>query len=1240
MPALTLAIPRNAADFEEYSLIYALERFGGDGDLYGRPGTPQFGVDSIVRASNGQDVGVQSKRYYLAALSTKMLQDDLNSAHSIVPRISRYVVATTLPRDTNLQDWARSATIHGERSVEIWFWDTIAQWIQSSPTRKAKFLEIGAVDAAEIINSQLPLRSAGQILAYAAGGEYACPGESREVIEARAFLLSGNSRLAFDRVRHLLHRSTTEAAAWRIAASAKLNLGLPLEAIDLLDRAYALGLSGGRFDIVRAHVLIALERVDEATTVLRQAPDRSPPDELGEVLGALWCHCLEIENLTYQTLLDRIPPRDKAYPIVHLALANAAAMEGNVELANEHIQIVEKSRDLDHSIVPLLRASAVISSGEKSAARYGGEVQDGELVARIEQQTSVLELTSQNLRESPNNRNRCVALVWMARGNVLLRRFDKADAVFLELLELCSRNRSLLKIIAAYATSFGREFVLGALVDSPATKAHPLVRLLRLEFRKEDGVDELAEIDAVVGSLSDEDEWLSTALAAAVARPYNQRYSDFWVARAVNLLPTLDDVDQVVVALALALKWGGGPLSEKISAALHRHSANHRLSIGPLGRTVSILRLAEQSELHELYGAALDRAIDSNQVPALLEERQLIVRETLYRLGISRAARCLESWFVDNDSRRTVLSTRGELAWWRGDLYTVWSLLQAVIEAGEALPVDLAKFATLSMLCGRLRQARALLKRVDVPVTSAKDASLVANALHVVGLSRRREVVLARLACAPDAGKEALGALVFELTHRRAAPELAMVGVDTLVSLQHAENPDRRLQIWITSGMGGSAPSIERVEISDGWIQPFVGKIVDEIVEVSSGLHAGPWRIVRIQSGSAALLQEALHRAERIGLAGGGVDVIHAGDDPVEALRSWIEADRTSPVRDELGAPILLASFARKTIPLAIMSRFKHYRLHRGLTSEIAEDRKYSESARGRFIVDAATILLLENYSLLPVVSRAAGVLLVAPQSRLSLLQWWFEERERRRGLGSAGLLPDGRLVVESYDVSYRKRVAQFWRDLSSREGRELHVLDGAFPDDFGGPYAPLCEFGGTGLAASAAFAVARNIPIFSIDAELVTLLRDLGVPAVSLPGLLARGMAEGRIAARESAGVKSRLSEAGWTFVSPNTTELVAVLESNDDRRDGDLRAILRDVTKANVRSAVRVVVDALNTVGPSVSPISGEDTAEFLFRHLPSVKTGTRDESVGHVRSARKAWYRDRFLAWLKDGGQKCEL
>lgn len=91
----------------------------------GRSGQKQDGVDVYGRTSEGW-VGVQCKqrdRRLRSGLTCEELKEEVAQAENFEPKLSRFVVATTGPRDARILSCAR--VISASFTVEVWAWDDI-----------------------------------------------------------------------------------------------------------------------------------------------------------------------------------------------------------------------------------------------------------------------------------------------------------------------------------------------------------------------------------------------------------------------------------------------------------------------------------------------------------------------------------------------------------------------------------------------------------------------------------------------------------------------------------------------------------------------------------------------------------------------------------------------------------------------------------------------------------------------------------------------------------------------------------------------------------------------------------------------------------------------------------------------------------------------------------------------------------------------------------------------------------
>lgn len=135
-----LAPPKNWQDFED--LCHKLWRaIWGDIDTQknGRQGQSQNGVDIFGIPWYGKGYyGVQCKGKtinYGSQLTLDELEAESKLAEGFTPQIHNFTIATTSPRDANIQKRSREMTEQHERRfpISVWSWDDISDEIQCRP---------------------------------------------------------------------------------------------------------------------------------------------------------------------------------------------------------------------------------------------------------------------------------------------------------------------------------------------------------------------------------------------------------------------------------------------------------------------------------------------------------------------------------------------------------------------------------------------------------------------------------------------------------------------------------------------------------------------------------------------------------------------------------------------------------------------------------------------------------------------------------------------------------------------------------------------------------------------------------------------------------------------------------------------------------------------------------------------------------------------------------------------------
>jgi len=136
MPTLAqmqnIPIPKSADEFEDITLD-ALKLGWNTQQLErnGRGGQGQSGVDICGKNYDVGRVGIQCKNYYNTELTKNIIKKEIENAENFTPKINKYYIATTIPRDAKLQKIVR--IISKERvnkdkfPVGIIFWQDIIQ---------------------------------------------------------------------------------------------------------------------------------------------------------------------------------------------------------------------------------------------------------------------------------------------------------------------------------------------------------------------------------------------------------------------------------------------------------------------------------------------------------------------------------------------------------------------------------------------------------------------------------------------------------------------------------------------------------------------------------------------------------------------------------------------------------------------------------------------------------------------------------------------------------------------------------------------------------------------------------------------------------------------------------------------------------------------------------------------------------------------------------------------------------
>ncbi len=154
---INIATPKNWQDFEDICFLL-WKSIWGDPACHknGRQGQLQNGVDIYGRDIHDKYVGVQCKGKngnYGSKLKEKELIDECNNAASFVPKLSSFIMATTSPRDVEIQKVCRvtNESKKYDFSIDVWAWDDIAEEIKYRPQIMDRYY--GTIKEASLLNT-------------------------------------------------------------------------------------------------------------------------------------------------------------------------------------------------------------------------------------------------------------------------------------------------------------------------------------------------------------------------------------------------------------------------------------------------------------------------------------------------------------------------------------------------------------------------------------------------------------------------------------------------------------------------------------------------------------------------------------------------------------------------------------------------------------------------------------------------------------------------------------------------------------------------------------------------------------------------------------------------------------------------------------------------------------------------------------------------------------------------------
>lgn len=132
-----IAPPANWQDFERLTLDYAKMQWKDEyAQRHGRQGQAQSGVDIYCTHSiSRESIGIQCKKKKHFEIPSKQLtiaeiDVEIDAAKTFSPKLDHFIIATTGPRDANLQEHIRKKNTLGLHfKVSLLFWDDYQEFL-------------------------------------------------------------------------------------------------------------------------------------------------------------------------------------------------------------------------------------------------------------------------------------------------------------------------------------------------------------------------------------------------------------------------------------------------------------------------------------------------------------------------------------------------------------------------------------------------------------------------------------------------------------------------------------------------------------------------------------------------------------------------------------------------------------------------------------------------------------------------------------------------------------------------------------------------------------------------------------------------------------------------------------------------------------------------------------------------------------------------------------------------------
>lgn len=1003
-------------------------------------------------------------------------------------------------------------------------------------------------------------------------------------------------------------------------------------------QAQVIGVTDIRLLATEAASRKELGAVDEARKTLSDLLKKASGDDRPYVLNHWLNLRLDVDHASYEEVIKDVLDSDRADPNLHLSLAQAAMFSGNEAAFDAHMSVLESAKEKIGDWIPkTVNAMAAIIRGERRGVRQGVPLVDLGDRERVQEASTFLAASiQQRFSESPFATNKESSLVWLARAATLLGQLTSADDYYRQALEASRGDDKLIALVAQYASDNDRADLWDALLNSPEAQKDSrllVVRASRAVSRGEPGAR--VELRRIAESETELPEASAQAVAGRLYLSFDAADTPDAVQLALSRLGSAGEPDQIVIGLALSLREPllGEETLQRIRSELLSFDSK-KLQLKTLLEVAGIFSAAKELELRNAMQAARDAAVDAQGDLLTRTQALQAIQLALSELRLARAEDLLDRYLPRSDLDAASWGLRSNLAIQRGNIDSAAENLRKLATLKLANVNDIARWVWFERSRGNALFARHMLTPSIYPRVE-KTKSLAVLVQTLASVTRRGECnrLLAEVGSQASEDKDLFPAAAAVTMAGGMPPVPKTVNVNTVVVLRHETSGETRM-FWITERSGTSARAVTRVAQDEPWVAPLLGCAVGEKVHIDAGEYAGTWTVDQLLSGAVGTHARVMDWASRQGIAGGGVDALKIPDDD-------LVGPITERLRDDLGrvgnppqnVPIIMLSHFRNTIPFRVVAKIERPRCCFGTTEEMNRDARLLQGYDTPFYVDPLTILFAEQTGITPILLKAAGNVKVMRQTQLTLIDWWWEERQHRHARASAGLTPDGKLFLQEHTPKAREWGRKFWKAIAARQTDYRVKLVDYFADDSGAELSNAEDILDIGTLATLAAARTDQNIFLSIDGFLFPYCAGINVRGVTLFGLLQWAASIGRITWLESATAKARLSRANWSFITVRAHELAATMSAHRDNVTNANRIsvsdLLKDYPVSEPSAAVRVAIDALYMMSNQPQKIRTRAKAELLFRALPKIPRSHRAQIANATRGS---WFYKVARAWAK--------